>query len=125
MSFKEVSGARNYRAWDQWGEGEFITGKYSATGDQPTAYGDQKWYEIEVDDSNFPCDGGKTLRLNGCGALDSKMAEIEVGSIIKVQYDGEGVMPKGPFKGKPFKDIKVFVADEDTKVESSSDYSGL
>lgn len=45
-----------------------------------------------------------------CGSLkyNYDQGNIKEGMIFKIVYDGEGVMKKGPFAGKPFHQVKIF-----------------
>jgi len=135
---KEVSGAREYRGWRDWSEGDFVIGIYTEDGEQDSDYGIQLWFDIEVEESNFNFDtkSGKRLRLNGNGALNPKMEMINHGTKVKVQFDGYDVLTKGKFKGKEFADVKVWVDDSEetqtakaatatTTAEPEVDYSGL
>lgn len=129
MGFKEVSGARQYRGWRDWSDGEYVIGKFKDNGEQESDYGMQQWFDVEVTESNFGLDTNKTLRLNGNGALNPKMDEIALGTEIKIQFDGYDVLTKGKFKGKEFADVKVFVSDStpvaQTTTETTTDYTGL
>ena len=113
MGYKEVSGAREYRGWRDWSEGDYVEGVYADNGVQDGDYGEQQWFDIEVEKSNFGFDTSKKLRLNGNGALNPKMENIEHGTKVKIQFDGYDILAKGKFKGKEFADVKVFEEDSE------------
>lgn len=121
QKFRTVGGSKNYKAWKDWGEGDYIIGKFEKTGIQETKYGEQQWYDTNVlatsmDDVKV----NKTFRFNGNGSMDFAMEEVEPGETIRVEYEGLKTLESGNFKGKEFHAIKVEVAEEEQE-----DLSGL
>lgn len=129
MGLKEISGAREYRGWRDWSEGDYVFGIYTDDGEQDSDYGVQQWFDIEVTETNFGMEEGTKLRLNGNGALNPKMDMISHKTKVKIQFDGYGILEKGKFKGKEFADVKVWVVEDDeattTETKTETDYSGL
>lgn len=60
-------------------------------------------YEFELED-------GSIVVVNGCGALNSTMKNIDAGSLVKLENKGKTAITSGKNKGKSFHDIKVSVA---------------
>jgi hypothetical protein len=114
-TFRRVGGSsRQYKKWADWGEGDAVIGKYLGSGERESQFGLQTYHDIdpmEVDTDGVSLD--KTLRLNSCGSIDNQMDEVAEGSIVKVTFNGKGIIESGPMKGKEFNDVTVEVAEED------------
>lgn len=119
--FREVGGAKDYRAWDLWDNGDYVLGEYVGTGESETVYGIQQYHDVRVKDASFEI--GKVIRLNGNGSLDSKMEELEEGQTVKVEYFGKKVLTSGKYKGKDFHDVRVSVAEK--QVAQEAEFTGL
>lgn len=118
MAYREIGGARNYRAWKNWNEEDYIEGIYIEEGTTMGKYGEQAWYDLEVINANFTVEKENVaLRLNGCGSLNKKMEKVPLKSKIKVIYYGKAETKDG----EEFHDIKVLVADEDTVSKATAD----
>jgi len=108
-------GGRTYRSWKQWSEGDFIIGTYQES------YEDQfgnECYEVKIIETDFAeekdnLDEGVTLGVNSCGALKNKFKDVPVGSTVRIEFLGTGVVEKGPMKGKDFNNVGLGV-DEST-----------
>src|SRR3990167_5168496 len=115
MKFNEI-GTATYLNWKDvnftWKKNkkpvDIVTGIYLKQ--YEGTYGPQ--YCIKAIEDSHYIEKGKTLTLNNTGALEYKLSEVKTGTIIKVVYDGEGIIEKGSFKGKPFHKILVYEADE-------------
>lgn len=117
---REIGGARVYRGWKFWDEGDWLEGTYVSMGEDN--YGNPS-YTVKVDAFEFADpekgispDGaevkaGCDFVLNSNGSLNYKMQSVEEGTKIKVLYDGTDVMQKGKFKGKEFHVVRLFAAD--------------
>lgn len=131
---RRIGGAKCYRAWKLWNEGERITGKL--VGITEDTYGKPN-YSIEIEEMNFEhepekegymvAEVGKVIGLNSAGSLDSKMQEVEIGDIVEITYEGTDTLPENhKYKNKECHQIDVVVmeGDEDGEV-SQEDLSDL
>lgn len=123
-AFKTVLGQSSYKSWSKWQVGDFLVGKYLSTSED--SFGNPN-YKVEVIEAKFE-DGqapkvGTNFSFNSSGALKKAFEEITEGDIVKVIYKGQGTIPKGKFKGKPFHDMQVMVApaSKANSVEITSD----
>lgn len=124
-NFKTVMGQSSYKSWAKWESGDFLVGKYLSAGED--SFGNPN-YKVEVIEAQFD-DGsapkvGSNFSFNSSGTLKKAMEEIEVGDIVKVIYKGQGVIPKGKFKGKSFHEMEVLVAPKENTehvITTSSD----
>ena len=104
-----------FRQWKAYSEGDVFVGKYlkSYTDEK---YG-QKCYVFEVLDSSFKVEKqsiiGKNLVLNATGMLTKNMADVEVGSILQIEYCGLETIQKGKFKGKDSHTLEIAVVGEE------------
>lgn len=55
---------------------------------------------------------GKIVVVNGCGALNKAMANVTVGTLVKLTNRGETKITQGANKGKKFHDIAVAVKSQ-------------
>jgi len=67
----------------------------------PGKFGDS--YKVELDN-------GELVAVNGAKTLNDAMQNIETGTQVLIKNMGQGIVQSGPYKGKPFHNIKVFVA---------------
>ena len=95
----EVS-AQNNSTWDLK---EPLIGKYISV-KEDVGPNHSKMYTIKNDDD-------ENIGMWGSTVLDSKMAEVEIGSLVKVTYVGKAKSPKS---GKEYKDFSVLVKRDDT-----------
>ena len=63
----------------------------------------QKIYAQEVRNSDV-------VVVNNVGNLNFKMKNVKVGDYVRVVYEGQDIMQKGAFKGKPVNIFDVLVA---------------
>lgn len=112
FNFRQVGGARVYRSWKNWEEGDTLIGKFQKQFEDN--YGNPG-YEVEVIETDFHngenIEQGKVIGLNSCGSLNYKMEEVQLGSVIRVEYNGTDIGEKGPYKGKEFHDVSLDVDD--------------
>lgn len=120
FQFKKVKGERLYKKWKEWEVGDYVLGRLTEVGEDQFKKAN---YIVEVMETSFDdVPVGKNMCLNSNGSLDYRMQDVEIGTIIRVEYEGEDVMEKGPFKGKPFHMVGLEVAvGEDTSVEEDED----
>jgi len=119
--YDEVGGKREYKTWKLWNKNDFIVGRYLNSGKVSTKYGAQDWYDVMVEEtSHSELKEGQIFRLNGVGSLNSKMEDIDRGSIIKVQYNGYNKLESGDYEGSNFHDVSVFVAASEEDEDDSS-----
>jgi len=115
-SFRQV-GARKYRSWKEWSEGDYIIAKFVKTYEDKFK---KECYEIQVIESSFAehedFAEGVTVGLNNCGSLAFGMQNIELGATFKVEYDSVGVIEKGDFEGKEFHKVNVYALEEEMDV---------
>jgi len=112
--FREVAGSRKFRAWKEYAEGDTVTGIF--TEEYKDNYGKTaRVIQVESfefdDNAELNLEVGQNLVLNANGGLDFKMDGVEIGSTIKVVYEGQDVMTKGIYKGKKYHKVAVFVKD--------------
>lgn len=55
-------------------------------------------------------DNGDVVVVNNVGNLNFKMKNVKVGDYVRVVYEGQDIMQKGAFKGKPVNIFDVLVA---------------
>lgn len=130
---RKIGGAKAYRAWKFWSEGERITGKLTSIDED--SYGKPN-YTIEIEEMNFEhepddpghmkAEVGKLIGLNSCGSLDHKMKEVEIGDIVEITYDGTDVLPENhKYKGKEVHQVDVAVLEEEGDEATDEDLSDL
>lgn len=59
----------------------------------------------------FELESGETVVVNGCGALNKLLPNVETGSLVRLENKGKEAIQSGPNKGKAFHNIKVLVAN--------------
>lgn len=117
FQFKKLKSERVYKKWSEWELGDYVVGKLLEVGEDQFKKAN---YVVEVIETSFEDVAvGKNLCLNANGSLDYRMADVEIGTTIRVEYEGEGVMEKGPFKGKTFHKVGLEIAI--ATVESDED----
>lgn len=124
FQFKRVKGSRHYLPWANWEVGDYVIGKYIES--DTDQYGNPN-YILEVIETSLTEDSkgnaiedGKNLCLNSNGSLNYRMEDIELNTILKVEYTGKTTLEKGKFKGKECHTVEVMVADgTDVKVEEA------
>lgn len=100
---KSLGGAQNYRKWEDYSEGDIVTGQF--VGIHVCQY-KKKNFKIKVLDAQFEdfeaADKliGKILVLNSAGSLDKQMEEVQEGEFITMEYSGKTMLTKGPYAGK-------------------------
>lgn len=110
FQYKKVKGTRVYKKWSEWELGDFVVGKLIEVGEDQFKKAN---YIVEVIETSFEdIQVGSNFCLNANGSLDYRMEDIEVGTVIRVEYEGEGIMEKGPFKDKKFHKVGLEVAIE-------------
>lgn len=120
-NFKTVMGQSSYRPFKQWNEGDYLVGKYISEGQDNF---NNPSYKVEVIEADFGKDKtpavGSIFTLNSSGSLNKAMETIEVDDIVKVTYEGEGIVEKGKFKGKAFHKMKVEVATANGEAKTNA-----
>lgn len=116
FSFKKVKGARQYKKWNEWEVGDFVVGTLVEVGTDQFSKAN---YIIELLETSMEdLELGKNFCLNSCGSLDYKMEDVEIGAVIRVEYEGQVELEKGPFKGKLAHTVDLQIAsDADVKEE--------
>jgi len=94
FNFKQSKGARKFLTWKKWLEGDFETSLENV-------------------------EEGDLFGLNSNGALNYKMEDVEVGTTIRVEYEGMDTLdnPKSPFHGKEFHKIDLQIDESSINVE--------
>jgi len=130
--FKKLTGAKNYRPWSQWDEGDYVMGKLIEKIEEDR-YGKPN-YVLELEEGHFGNKEaakklviGKDFVLNSATLLDNVMEKVEIGSVVRVEYLGREIMTKGAYKGKEAINLDIGVADADEdsaymkKIDEDSD----
>lgn len=68
-------------------------------------------FEPSRSDYKIIDDAGNTTILNSNGSLNSQMAKVEVGSYVRISYNGMQLVTKGKLKGKNVHNFSVEVAE--------------
>ena len=115
FNFKKVKGQRFYKKWANYEVGDYVVGKLIEIGEDqyknPNYILEVIETSLEKDDKDNSIEEGKNLCLNSNGALNYKMEDVEIGTVIRVEYEGETLLEKGPFKGKMCHTVSLEVAD--------------
>lgn len=128
MAYEQIGGAKVFRPWVGWTEGDSFEGKH--TGTTEDNYGKTNW-EFETIAVDFeeeisvviPKKGknvgqeieyeapkvGDIFVLNSSGSLDKAMEKVDIGDKIKVIYEGTIILNKGPNKGSTAHTMKILV----------------
>jgi hypothetical protein len=131
-TFRTLGGAKAYRNWQLWQDGDYIQGKF--TGTSTDNFGKENFHvdisetniEFDPDHHYIPTRGknkgkkvfdrevkvGETLSLNNAGSLAYKMGMVNEGEMIKVVYMGTDVLPEDhQYAGSIFHQVEVLVAE--------------
>lgn len=127
MAYEQIGGAKKYRPWVGWTEGDTFEGKL--TGTEEDNYGKTNWIfetiAVEFDQEvstvipkkgknagkeiQYPAPKvGETFVLNSAGFLDAALEKASTGDKIKVIYSGTIILPSGDNKGAEAHTGKVF-----------------
>jgi len=121
-NFKKLGGAV-FKKWDLWEEGEYFIGKYSKK--EFSEKYKKYTHFFEIMESNVEEFGKGKLVGVSAGSLQYQIDSNDVvkGDILRIEYMGKEVMPKGDWKGKEFTslDIQVFEPTDDSKDEDEDD----
>ena len=89
-----MNGARSYKKWANWDEGDTLAGKLLSISIDKFKH-NQYLIEIEEVDMQDPSDDkaialepGKTIMLNSCGSFEYGIESAELGDFIHVEYKG-------------------------------------
>lgn len=127
---REIGGGKLFKKWADWAIGDFIVGEF--VGQSTDNYGNACFHiKLESVEMQEPTDykgnelvPGKVMGLNSCGSLEYKMGEVDVGTILEIEYEGTEVLPENhKFKGKDCHQVKVTECSDEE--ESEADSSGL
>ena len=111
FKFRKVKGSSKYKAWKEWEEGDYVIGDYE---DKGTDQFGNPSYRLKIIETTLEgVEEGDTFTLNSNGSLNYKIEDVEIGSVIRVEYCGEDILdnPKSPFNGKTFHKVELEVAD--------------
>ena len=115
FNFKQVGGARKYRKWGLWDEGDYIVGTLKDT------YMDKFKKECFLIET-IECDFRKTdesfkegdlVGLNNAGGLIFALKDVPMGTVVRIEYAGKDVLDSGEYEGSEVHTFKVGV-DEST-----------
>lgn len=106
-TFKEVVTTKTYLPFKAMTAGQVVIPDSKYIGRTPNKFGKENF--------EFEDEKGAISVLNCCGSLELKFEKIEVGSRVRVTYNGKKVISKGQFAGKDFHDFSVAV-DVDSQV---------
>jgi len=115
FNFKQSKGARKFLTWAKWLEGDYLIGTFKQ---QLTDQFGNPSYTVEVIETSLEkVEEGDLFGLNSNGALNYKMGDVEVGSVIRVEYEGEDILdnPKSPFNGRKYHKVDLQI-DESSAV---------
>jgi hypothetical protein len=128
---RKIGGAKNFKGWKEFSEGDFIVGEYISEGVDNT-YGNPQYTikveEFELQDPSLYGDktlvAGMELTLNSSGTYDSKMKELAKGTVVEIVYNGTEALPSThKFKGRDAHQIDVFVLGDEEEIQE--DDTGL
>lgn len=127
MAYEQIGGAKIYRPWIGWTEGDMFEGKL--TGTQEDNYGKTNWIfetiAVEFDEEVAKVtpkkgkNAGKTVEyaapkpgdvfvMNSAGFLDAALEKADIGDKIKVIYEGTIILNSGDNKGAEAHSGKVW-----------------
>lgn len=133
---KKLSGVKTeYRAWKEWEEGDVLIGKLVGTTPNRKAKSKVDWIaEVEetffADKKEMKRLAGKTVTLNCAGQFDKGMAQLEIGDLFQVTYNGQKEMEGGDYAGEMAHTMEVesvteggddSEADEESEDEDEDD----
>lgn len=119
FNFKQAGGARKYRPWKQWAEGDYIICKYKGT--YTDKFRNECW-EVETIESSFEdtdaeFSEGQVVGLNSAGGLAYALEEATPGCILRIEYTGQDVLQSGDYKGSEVHTFKVGIDDSTLDAE--------
>ena len=115
FNFKQVGGARKYRKWNMWDEGDYVVGVLKDT------YIDKfkkECFLVEVIEADFKKTDesfkeGDLVGLNHAGGLVFSLKDVPMGSVVRIEYNGKDILDSGEYEGSEVHTFKVGV-DEST-----------
>lgn len=114
-TYREIGGKRSYPKPKDFDTGEaMVEGVYKR--EINGTYGVQFEFEDEE---------GEVIVLSSWGQLKYKMGFVSEGDKVKVVYEGQELMPSGPFKGSKVHQFTVLVLDGPEVEDFSKDDQGL
>lgn len=120
---KKLSGVKTeYRAWNEWDEGDILIGKLVGTSQNRKNKSKKDWI-VQVEETFFADKkemkrlNGKTVTLNCAGQFDKGMEQLENGDLFQVTYNGKKEMQGGEYEGQEAHTMEV----EGVKEESDED----
>jgi hypothetical protein len=115
FKFKQVGGARKYRPWRSWAEGDYIIAKFKET--YIDKYKNEGWVveilECEFEEKETEFKEGEVVGLNAAGGLAYAMEEVLPGNIVRIEYTGLDTLDSGDFKGSSVHTFKVGIDDSE------------
>lgn len=128
MAYEQIGGAKTYRPWVGWTEGDSFEGKLIGTTEDNYGKTNYEFETIAVDFDEevavvIPKKGknagkemeyktpkvGDTFVLNSSGFLDKAMEKVDMGDKVKVIYEGTIILNSGDNKGAEAHTGKVLV----------------
>lgn len=90
--------------------GELFIGRY--LGEAPNS--------LNPDSPDYKFRGGNDslIFLSSCGSIKRQMKDVKAGDIVRVSYEGQGVIKKGPMKGKKVHNFTIETAASSADVDS-------
>jgi hypothetical protein len=121
-SKKSLAGAKKYRKWADWDEGDILICKLNAW---HTDQYKKQCPVVEVVDAMFKSSAankefaGSTMVLNNTGLLMKALEEVEIGSYLQITYNGTSEIQKGLYAGKEAHnmDIELLEIEEEAQEE--------
>jgi len=111
---KKLNGSKVYKAWKEWQAGDYVIGKYSGT--SKDKYRKNSWH-LDIIETSFAdgstFDEGKTMGINSTGMVDKVMEGVDLGEIIRMDYEGTEVLTSGDFEGSDAHVTTVSILEED------------
>jgi len=121
MAFVTYGGAKNYRKWSLWSEGEFVQGYFQRLGND-VKNPDKRNYVIKITETNvteIPIDqdfvANDTTVLNGAW----NEANPAVGDLVRIDYLGK--KPPKKQNGQPYHVMTVSVDRDETSQTITKD----
>lgn len=118
-SKKKLSGVKSeYRAWNDWEEGDVLVGKLVGTSQNRKNPAKKDWI-VEVLETSFSDTKemkrlkGKVLTLNCAGQLDKGLEQLDNGDVFQVTYNGKKEMKGGAYAGKEAHTMEVEQVEEE------------
>jgi len=126
---RQIGGAKSFKKWNTFTEGDYIIGKYVEEGFDNKFKKPTYTFEIEdfeVQDPSIHGDKsleiGERVTLNHLAALEQKLAQVNIGDVVELVYNGKAPLPeKHAFAGTMAHQVDVFVCDEEEAGEEEVD----